>query len=62
MEKTPTAINQYEISIARIVPAIAAITNEITAACLTDLAVANPDATSRTGPTRLASVPFMPSE
>ena len=42
--------------------AAAATAKEIKAACLTDLALAKPEATNRVGPTRLSSVPFMPSE
>ena len=43
-------------------PAIQATANDINAAALTAFALARPDATNRVGPTRLASVPRIPSE
>ncbi|CAB4704556.1 unannotated protein [freshwater metagenome] len=46
---------------ARNKPAMAAIANEMNAAFLTALAVAKPLPTNLIGPTRLLSVPRMPS-
>ena len=48
----PTASSQGEMFTAKTKPAIAAIKQEINAARFTELALANPDATSRTGPIR----------
>ena len=51
-----------EVEIARTKPTAAATAKEMKAACLTDFAFAKPDATNRVGPTRLSSVPLIPSE
>ena len=58
----PTAISQSDVKRASPKPTTAATAKEIKAACLTDLALAKPEATNRVGPTRLSSVPFTPSE
>ena len=58
----PTAINQSEVACASTSPTTAAIAKDMKAASLTDFALAKPEATKRVGPTRLSSVPLMPSE
>ena len=62
VDTAPTISSQGEIFTASTIPAIAAIKKEIKEATFTESALANPDATRRTGPIRWVSVPRTPSE
>jgi hypothetical protein len=62
IETRPTTINIQVVTIASTNPATAAIPKATKAALFTEEALATPDPTNRNGPTRTASVPFMPSE